>query len=70
MAEMLLFKQKICIFVVFLLLVEMFIFSIMQGYALLCVGFPSSDVEVETQDEDEVIYMVLAVVKLNTIVNF
>uniref|UniRef100_A0A9I9CGT0 2Fe-2S ferredoxin-type domain-containing protein n=1 Tax=Cucumis melo TaxID=3656 RepID=A0A9I9CGT0_CUCME len=23
------------------------------GYALLCVGFPSSDVEVETQDEDE-----------------
>jgi hypothetical protein len=25
-----------------------------QGYALLCVGFPSSDVEVETQDEDEV----------------
>lgn len=26
-----------------------------QGYALLCVGFPSSDIEVETQDEDEVI---------------
>ena len=25
-----------------------------QGYALLCVGYPSSDVEVETQDEDEV----------------
>uniref|UniRef100_A0A1D1Z3M5 Ferredoxin-2 n=1 Tax=Anthurium amnicola TaxID=1678845 RepID=A0A1D1Z3M5_9ARAE len=25
-----------------------------QGYALLCVGFPSSDLEVETQDEDEV----------------
>jgi hypothetical protein len=24
-----------------------------QGYALLCVGFPTSDVEVETQDEDE-----------------
>lgn len=24
-----------------------------QGYALLCVGFPSGDVEVETQDEDE-----------------
>ncbi|RYR29032.1 hypothetical protein Ahy_B01g053311 isoform B [Arachis hypogaea] len=23
------------------------------GYALLCVGFPSTDVEVETQDEDE-----------------
>ncbi|XP_057799924.1 ferredoxin-1, chloroplastic isoform X1 [Salvia miltiorrhiza] len=27
-----------------------------QGYALLCVGFPSSDLEVETQDEDEVVY--------------
>lgn len=27
---------------------------VMQGYALLCVGFPSSDLEVETQDEDEV----------------
>lgn len=26
----------------------------MQGYALLCVGYPSSDLEVETQDEDEV----------------
>ncbi len=25
-----------------------------QGYALLCVGYPASDVEVETQDEDEV----------------
>ncbi|XWS49581.1 hypothetical protein CRYUN_Cryun12cG0015400 [Craigia yunnanensis] len=25
-----------------------------KGYALLCVGFPSSDLEVETQDEDEV----------------
>ncbi|GFZ17074.1 2Fe-2S ferredoxin-like superfamily protein [Actinidia rufa] len=24
------------------------------GYALLCVGFPTSDIEVETQDEDEV----------------
>jgi hypothetical protein len=24
-----------------------------QGYALLCVGFPTGDVEVETQDEDE-----------------
>uniref|UniRef100_A0A453H328 2Fe-2S ferredoxin-type domain-containing protein n=1 Tax=Aegilops tauschii subsp. strangulata TaxID=200361 RepID=A0A453H328_AEGTS len=24
-----------------------------QGYALLCVGYPSSDLEVETQDEDE-----------------
>jgi hypothetical protein len=31
-----------------------FVFSVMQGYALLCVGFPSSDLEVETQDEDEV----------------
>lgn len=30
------------------------IFPEMQGYALLCVGFPSSDLEVETQDEDEV----------------
>ncbi|HIK46223.1 MAG TPA: 2Fe-2S iron-sulfur cluster binding domain-containing protein [Leptolyngbyaceae cyanobacterium M65_K2018_010] len=25
-----------------------------QGYALLCVSFPRSDLEVETQDEDEV----------------
>ncbi|NEP55509.1 MAG: 2Fe-2S iron-sulfur cluster binding domain-containing protein [Symploca sp. SIO2G7] len=25
-----------------------------EGYALLCVGYPCSDVEVETQDEDEV----------------
>ncbi|KAI5417797.1 Ferredoxin C 2 [Lathyrus oleraceus] len=25
-----------------------------QGYALLCVSFPCSDLEVETQDEDEV----------------
>jgi ferredoxin len=25
-----------------------------QGYALLCVGYPRSDIEVETQDEDEV----------------
>lgn len=25
----------------------------LQGYALLCVGFPAGDVEVETQDEDE-----------------
>lgn len=33
-----------------------------QGYALLCVGFPSSDLEVETQDEDEVIYNVQAFV--------
>ncbi|THG07938.1 hypothetical protein TEA_023337 [Camellia sinensis var. sinensis] len=27
------------------------------GYALLCVGFPSSDIEVETQDEDEVYWL-------------
>ncbi|KAJ0110839.1 hypothetical protein Patl1_03475 [Pistacia atlantica] len=33
------------------------IFIVMQGYALLCVGFPSSDVEVETQDEDEVYWL-------------
>jgi ferredoxin len=26
-----------------------------KGYGLLCVGFPLSDIEVETQDEDEVI---------------
>jgi len=32
----------------------------MQGYALLCVGFPSSDLEVETQDEDEVRYYTLS----------
>ena len=25
-----------------------------QGYALMCVGFPLTDVELETQDEDEV----------------
>jgi ferredoxin len=25
-----------------------------QGYALLCVSYPRSDLEVETQDEDEV----------------
>ena len=25
-----------------------------KGYALLCVSFPRSDLEVETQDEDEV----------------
>lgn len=25
-----------------------------QGYALLCVSYPCSDLEVETQDEDEV----------------
>lgn len=25
-----------------------------QGYALLCVSYPCSDIEVETQDEDEV----------------
>ncbi|XP_020589113.1 uncharacterized protein LOC110030640 [Phalaenopsis equestris] len=28
-----------------------------KGYALLCVGFPSSDIEVETQDEDEVYWL-------------
>ncbi|KAF7138858.1 hypothetical protein RHSIM_Rhsim07G0125500 [Rhododendron simsii] len=28
-------------------------FFVPEGYALLCVGFPSSDIEVETQDEDE-----------------
>ncbi|GAQ90148.1 Ferredoxin [Klebsormidium nitens] len=28
-----------------------------QGYALLCVAYPLSDVEVETQDEDEVYYL-------------
>ncbi len=25
-----------------------------QGYALLCVGYPASDCDLETQDEDEV----------------
>eukprot|EP00252_Welwitschia_mirabilis_P026665 TRINITY_DN880_c0_g1_i1.p1 TRINITY_DN880_c0_g1~~TRINITY_DN880_c0_g1_i1.p1 ORF type:complete len:177 (-),score=29.02 TRINITY_DN880_c0_g1_i1:320-850(-) len=28
-----------------------------KGYALLCVGFPNSDLEVETQDEDEVYWL-------------
>lgn len=28
-----------------------------QGYALLCVSYPRSDLEVETQDEDEVYEM-------------
>ncbi|XP_002984200.2 uncharacterized protein LOC9644026 [Selaginella moellendorffii] len=28
-----------------------------QGYGLLCVGYPLSDVEVETQDEDEVYWL-------------
>lgn len=28
-----------------------------QGYALLCVSFPTSDLEVETQDEDEVYWL-------------
>lgn len=32
----------------------------MQGYALLCVGFPTSDLEVETQDEDEVTILVFS----------
>ncbi|CDY71732.1 BnaAnng38620D [Brassica napus] len=27
------------------------------GYALLCVGFPTSDLEVETQNEDEVYWL-------------
>jgi hypothetical protein len=29
----------------------------MQGYGLLCVGYALSDLEVETQDEDEVIFL-------------
>ncbi|CAM6046807.1 unnamed protein product [Sphagnum compactum] len=28
-----------------------------KGYGLLCVGFPLSDIEVETQDEDEVYWL-------------
>ncbi|KMZ57130.1 putative Ferredoxin-2 [Zostera marina] len=28
-----------------------------KGYALLCVSFPTSDIEVETQDEDEVYWL-------------
>ncbi|KAF5960120.1 hypothetical protein HYC85_001329 [Camellia sinensis] len=28
-----------------------------RGYALLCVGYPSSDIDVETQDEDEVYWL-------------
>ncbi|XP_016490580.1 ferredoxin C 2, chloroplastic-like isoform X2 [Nicotiana tabacum] len=28
-----------------------------KGYALLCVGFPLSDLEVETQDEAEVYWL-------------
>lgn len=28
-----------------------------RGYALLCVSYPRSDLEVETQDEDEVYYL-------------
>ncbi|GJY60212.1 ferredoxin C 2, chloroplastic [Tanacetum coccineum] len=35
--------------------VEMYLLG--QGYALLCVGFPTSDIEVETQDEDEVYWL-------------
>ncbi|KAH7514391.1 hypothetical protein FEM48_Zijuj11G0084800 [Ziziphus jujuba var. spinosa] len=35
----------------------MSIFFVIQGYALLCVGFPTSDLEVETQDEDEVYWL-------------
>ncbi|KAK6934997.1 2Fe-2S ferredoxin-type iron-sulfur binding domain [Dillenia turbinata] len=33
------------------------ILLLISGYALLCVGFPSSDLEVETQDEDEVYWL-------------
>nr|GMC87217.1 ferredoxin C 2, chloroplastic [Ipomoea batatas] len=32
-------------------------FFVPEGYALLCVGFPSTDLEVETQDEDEVYWL-------------
>ncbi|KAL8479787.1 hypothetical protein ACS0TY_026647 [Phlomoides rotata] len=28
-----------------------------KGYALLCVGFRATDLEVETQDEDEVYWL-------------
>jgi len=28
-----------------------------KGYGLLCVGYPKSDIEVETQDEDEVYWL-------------
>ncbi|XP_050125667.1 uncharacterized protein LOC126602873 [Malus sylvestris] len=27
------------------------------GYALLCMGYPSSDLEVETQEEDEICWL-------------
>ncbi|WMV43401.1 hypothetical protein MTR67_036786 [Solanum verrucosum] len=33
------------------------LYQLVKGYALLCVGFPSSDLEVETQDEDEVYWL-------------
>ncbi|KAL0716314.1 hypothetical protein Bca4012_065636 [Brassica carinata] len=33
------------------------VFSDVMGYALLYVGFPTSDLEVETQDEDEVYWL-------------
>ncbi|KAF3644539.1 Ferredoxin-2 [Capsicum annuum] len=32
-------------------------YQLVKGYALLCVGYPSSDLEVETQDEDEVYWL-------------
>ncbi|RXH71025.1 hypothetical protein DVH24_015647 [Malus domestica] len=32
-------------------------FLVPEGYALLCVGYPSSDLEVETQEEDEVYWL-------------
>ncbi|RXH75432.1 hypothetical protein DVH24_030153 [Malus domestica] len=28
-----------------------------NGYALLCMGYPSSDLEVETQEEDEICWL-------------
>ncbi|OWM77459.1 hypothetical protein CDL15_Pgr016856 [Punica granatum] len=36
---------------------SLMVFYECNGYALLCVGFPSSDLEVETQDEDEVYWL-------------
>lgn len=35
---------------------------VLQGYALLCVGFPTSDIEVETQDEDEVMSKIAIII--------
>lgn len=54
-------KSKTCIYFLWKHQNWMQIYSCwfaMQGYALLCVGFPSSDIEVETQDEDEVMSIV------------